>query len=65
MVENRFPENWILDGEFLLEFDGKMRYPEKLRQEAYEFLVPHLKKFFPQTVVYVCMEKPHLCADVL
>ena len=65
VVENRFPENWILDGEFLLEFDGKMRYPEKLRQEAYEFLVPHLKKLFPQTVVYVCMEKPHLCADVL
>ena len=62
VVENRFPENWILDGEFLLEFDGKMRYPEKLRQEAYEFFVPHLQKLFPQTVVYVCMEKPHICS---
>ncbi|MBR3604124.1 MAG: hypothetical protein IKL48_05590 [Elusimicrobiaceae bacterium] len=62
VVENRFPENWILDGEFLLEFDGKMRYPESLRQEAYEFFIAHLKKLFPQTKVYVCMEKPHICS---
>ncbi len=62
VVENRFPNNWILDGEFLLEFDGKMRYPEKMRQEVYEFFVPKLKKLFPQTVVYVCMEKPKICS---
>jgi len=61
-VENRFPENWILDGEFMLEFDGKMRYPEKLRQEVYESFVPHLKKLFPKAVVYVCMEKPKICS---
>ena len=65
VVENRFPENWILDGEFLLEFDGKMRYSEKMRQEAYEFFVPHLQKLFPQTMVYVCMEKPHICSCTL
>lgn len=61
-VENRFPDNTILDGEFLLEFDGKMRYPEALRKEAYEYFVPLLKELFPQTTVYVCMEKPHICS---
>lgn len=61
-VENRFPENTILDGEFLLEFDGKMRYPEALRKEAYEYFVPLLKELFPQSTVYVCMEKPHICS---
>ena len=60
-VESRFPENTILDGEFLLEFDGKMRYPEVLRQEVYAYLVPLLQKLFPKAVVYVCMEKPHIC----
>lgn len=61
-VENRFPRNTILDGEFLLEFDGKMRYPEDLRREAYEYFVPLLRRLFPKAVVYVCMEKPHLCS---
>lgn len=61
VVENRFPENKILDGEFLLDFDGKMRYSPALRKDAYEYFVPYLKKLFPHAVVYVCMEKPHLC----
>lgn len=60
-VENRFPDNSILDGEFLLDFDGKMRYPESLRQEAYRYFVPLLRKLFPKAVVYVCMEKAGMC----
>ena len=57
-VENRFPENTILDGEFLLEFDGKMRYPQALREEVYAYFVPLLRKLFPHTHVYICMEDP-------
>ncbi len=64
-VENRFPDNFILDGEFLLDFDGKMRYPEDLRQEVYGHMVPLLRRLFPRTVVYVCMEKPHICPCAL
>lgn len=64
-VENRFPDNFILDGEFLLDFDGKMRYPEDLRQEVYSHMVPLLRRLFPRAVVYVCMEKPHLCPCAL
>lgn len=64
-VENRFPENTILDGEFLLDFDGKMRYPQALRAEVYGYFVPLLRKLFPHTYVYICMEDPALVAAYL
>ncbi len=57
-IEMRFPANTILDGEFLLDFDGKMRYGDAQRLQAYQFLVPLLRKTFPKTVVYLCMEDP-------
>lgn len=59
-IETRFPQNKILDGEFLLDFDGKMRYSVAQRLEAYQFLVPLLRKAFPKAVVYLCMEDPQV-----
>lgn len=59
-IESRFKSNTILDGEFLLDFDGKMRYPKALRKQVYETLAPALKKAFPGTYVYLCMEEPDL-----
>lgn len=59
-IETRFPANTLLDGEFLLDFDGKMRYSEGQRLEAYRFLVPLLRNTFPKAVVYLCMEDPHV-----
>ncbi len=59
-IETRFPHNTILDGEFLLDFDGKMRYSDAQRLEAYRFLVPLLRKTFPNAVVYLCMEAPQV-----
>lgn len=56
-IECRFPNNTILNEDFYLSFDGKMRYSEEERQEVYNFLKPLLEKTFPQTVVYLCMEK--------
>ena len=56
-IECRFPNNIILDEDFYLSFDGKMRYGDEERQEVYNFLKPLLEKTFPQTVVYLCMEK--------
>lgn len=57
-IENRFPQNTILDGEFLLDFDGKMRYSDSQRLEVYRFLVPLLRATFPKACVYLCMEDP-------
>ncbi|MBO4675267.1 MAG: hypothetical protein J5601_04180 [Elusimicrobiaceae bacterium] len=59
-IENRFPQNTILDGEFLLDFDGKMRYSDSQRLEVYRFLVPLLRTTFPKTCVYLCMEDPSI-----
>lgn len=57
-IETRFVHNTILDGEFLLDFDGKMRYADTQRVEAYQFLVPLLRRRFPEAYVYLCMEDP-------
>ena len=59
-IEQRFPQNTILDGEFLLDFDGKMRYSDAQRLEVYRFLVPLLQKTFPKARVYLCMEDPQI-----
>ena len=63
VVENRFTQNTILDGEFLLDFDGKMRYADQQRLEAYRFLVPLLRRTFPCSVVYLCMEDPQIAGQ--
>lgn len=59
-IETRFPNNFMLDGEFLLDFDGKMRYGDKQRLEVYQFLMPLLRKTFPKAHVYLCMEDPQI-----
>lgn len=65
MMENRFPESPLLNGEFLLDFDGKMRYSDGQRIEAYRFLFPLLKKAFPKAHVYLCMEDPQVAKEFL
>ncbi len=64
MMENRFVNGRLLDGEFLLDFDGKMRYSDAQRVEVYRYLVPLLKKLFPKTQVYLCMEDPAVVKTV-
>ncbi len=64
MMETRFPNGKLLDGEFLLDFDGKMRYGDGQRLEVYRYFVPLLKKVFPKTVVYLCMEDPQVVKAV-
>ncbi len=59
-IEMNFADNFILDGEFLLDFDGKMRYSKSQRLEAYQFLVPLLRQTFPNARVYLCMEEPEI-----
>lgn len=63
-IETRFVDNFMLDGEFLLDFDGKMRYSEQERIAAYQFLVPLLRKTFPNAHVYLCMEDPALVKQI-
>ena len=57
VIEARFPDNKILDEEFLLYPDGKLRYEESERLKIYKYLVNLIKQKNPETVVYLCMEK--------
>ena len=54
-IENRFPENKILNGELLL--DGtKLRYIEQQRINIYKTIVERIKKYSNKVKVYLCME---------
>jgi len=55
MREN-FPKTKLLQGELLPHPDGKMRYPDSLRLEMYQWMQKQLQHHFPQAMQYLCME---------
>jgi len=57
VIENRFPQNKILDEELILGFDNKLRYPLKLRQEIYQKIKSYIQKINKNLYLYLCMEK--------
>lgn len=57
IIENRFPENRILDEELLLGFDNKLRYTDKIRFTMYKNMLYWIKKRAKGVKVYLCMEK--------
>ncbi|MGB2579887.1 spore photoproduct lyase [Elusimicrobium simillimum] len=56
IVEARHPGVNMLLEEFLLGYDGKMRYSDQDRTAVYDIMMTELKKHFPKAVVYLCME---------
>ncbi|MFW6134069.1 MAG: radical SAM protein [Elusimicrobiota bacterium] len=56
IIENRFPENNILDEELMIGFDGKLRYSKTKRKNIYQSIVDMIKKSNPQQFIYLCME---------
>jgi spore photoproduct lyase len=63
-IENRFPENTILDAELLAAEDGKLRYAYQVRLDIYRRMMTLLKeKKHALTRVYLCMETPSMCRD--
>ena len=56
-IENRFPENTILDAELLGAEDGKLRYAPLVRQDIYVKMMTWLREHTaPATKLYLCME---------
>jgi len=55
IIENRFPDNKILNGELLL-YGTKLRYIEKQRIDIYKTIVKRIKKYSNKVKVYLCME---------
>lgn len=56
IIENRFPETEILNGELLLGHDYKLRYYENLRIEMYKFINQRIQSKKSKAIVYLCME---------
>ncbi|GAB4272591.1 MAG: hypothetical protein Kow0029_11360 [Candidatus Rifleibacteriota bacterium] len=60
LVEKFHPESPILLEEFYPSEDGKLRYFRPFREEIYKFAMGSLKKAFPDTAIYICMETKHV-----
>jgi spore photoproduct lyase len=56
IIENRFPDNKILDGELLKGYDLKLRYPYSIRLKIYETMLRLLKQHQATLPIYLCME---------
>lgn len=56
VIENRFINNKMMDEEFLLSHDNKLRYDDNTRIKIYKYLVEQIKKKGKDVIVYLCME---------
>ncbi|MFQ5680871.1 MAG: radical SAM protein [Candidatus Omnitrophota bacterium] len=58
IIEARFPQNRILNEELLIGYDGKLRYPDKIRRKIYDFMGQKIKSRSRRIFLYLCMERP-------
>jgi spore photoproduct lyase len=63
IIRKRHPETMVLDGEFILGLDGKMRYFKPIRIELYSFVRRQLEKWHPDLGLYLCMESDEVWED--
>ena len=56
IIEHRFPDNKILDEELVIGYDGKLRYPDELRERIYRTISGQIRKHHPKAPLYLCME---------
>ncbi len=63
IIENRFPENKILDEEFIPAYDGKMRYSHQIRSNIYKKMKEWIKSRSPNVYFYLCMEEKLMCQE--
>lgn len=63
VIENRFPRNTILNEEFVVGHDKKLRYEGTLRRDIYQKMLGWIKKRSTKVSAYLCMEEKAVCAD--
>jgi len=56
IIRKRHPGTCVLDGEFIIGLDGKMRYFKPIRIDLYAFMRENLEKWYPNLGLYLCME---------
>lgn len=64
IIEMRFPRNEILDGELVIGYDGKLRYPYSMRYKIYASLLSLLRKHSKKLYIYLCMEEKNMWQDL-
>jgi len=60
IIENRFPNNKILDEELYLGFDNKLRYSLLRRESIYKKMKKWIRAYSQEVPIYLCMEKKSL-----
>jgi len=65
IIRKRHPRSVVLDGEFILGSDGKMRYFKPIRMDMYGFLAEHLGKWSRDLGLYLCMESGDVWQEAL
>ncbi|MBW2345548.1 MAG: DNA photolyase, partial [Deltaproteobacteria bacterium] len=56
IIRRRHPDTCVLDGEFIMGLDGKLRYFKPIRMELYSYMRKNLEKWHPDSGLYLCME---------
>jgi spore photoproduct lyase len=56
IIRKRHPDTCVLDGEFIMGLDGKMRYFKPIRMELYSYMRESLEEWHPDSGLYLCME---------
>ena len=56
IIRRRHPNTCVLDGEFIMGLDGKMRYFKPIRMELYGFMRENLEELYPDPCLYLCMD---------
>jgi spore photoproduct lyase len=60
IIRKRHPGSHILDGEFIMGLDGKMRYFKPIRIEMYAYMKVLLDQWHPDLGLYLCMESDEI-----
>jgi spore photoproduct lyase len=60
IIRQRHPKSHILDGEFVMGRDGKMRYFKPIRIELYSEINRLLRQWSGDPAIYLCMESDEI-----
>lgn len=65
VIRKRHPGTKILDGEFIVGLDGKMRYFKPIRMEIYSYISEKVKEWQKDMGIYMCMESDDVWTEGL
>ncbi len=64
LMQERFPQSRLPQGELVPAEDGKLRYFKPIRVDLYRHLLDCIRSRAPSVKVYACMERPEVWRKV-